>query len=250
MPRVSTDHYIDCAYQKYMQTKRGQKIIELCCLLTEASYTKKALVKKMKTSASEARELLKILIQEHYITYYKRIGGIHWRRGRPSSDSDVDNQLDEGKGRPPKYYSLTADGRFLVRFDPRIANRWFTTEAGKSKLTEQEPLDSYANLEYAIRADKQFRKFGRAQSLMSDDLEGLILNRFVLGYDPKEIPYLYNALVKIMKENVPIDYLLSYYIALERNLQELSSIEKRTKLLMEKMSSLPTIQTYIERNKK
>lgn len=242
--KISEQDFIDPNYRSLMKTKKGKKLIQILRLIIKGSVTVNDIQRKSGFSTSEVKKLLVLGIEREYIKEYK-IDKLRRRRGRPIATRKI-----EDLGRPPKYYYLTGDGKWLMRFDPEVRDCWSNLKETLRLFVKHSEFHSFADFMYEIRKHPQLREFQRSNSLMENMLEQITLRPFVFGnYYGVRIPQLYDELVRVLKESVYPDHIPGYYTALETSLEELKEVEKCHELLLEKMQAIPEVLNYL-RNKK
>jgi len=240
LQRDSLEDYIDSKYKRLIGNARGRKLIQVLRLLTEGIMTKKEIARRTGFSASEVRELVKKGLVDGYIE--RRTKEIRGKPGR------LPNRGQRKRaGRPSYYYYLNGDGKWLIRLDPEVRDRWDEVEIAYEKLIEHTIFDSYANLVYAIRKNAELRKYQKADYFMDDELQRTVLNPFLYvgEYGAKEATQLYDELVRVIKISVRSEDVIGYYSALEESLKELNTVVDCHKALMEKMRTLPEVQEYL-----
>jgi hypothetical protein len=228
-----------------MKSGRGQKLIQVLRLLTEGIMTKKEIAKRTNFSLSETRELLKKGLEEELVEACTGEGKVHKKPGRP-----LTLEQEDVTGRPSNYYFLSGDGKWLIRSDPEVRDRWNQTEATYEKLVEHTGFDSYADLVDAIRRHPKLTNYQKSNYFINGELERVVLNPFLyIGeYRAKEVIQLYDELVRVIKTSVRSEDVVVYYQVLEGSLKELNVIVDCHKALMKKMQTLPEVQEYLRKN--
>lgn len=226
-----------------MRSKTGRKIIATLRILTEGIMTRKELERRTGVSTSAMRKLLLKAQDENLVVAFDR-GKLSRRRGKPGR-----GEFEKETGRPPRYYALSGEGLWFMRFDTQMMDTWKQVQTAYEDLREFSEFDSYANLQYAIQMHPILKEYRKPYYFMDQELQQVPLNPFIWG-GPRdgEVENVYTELAKIIKESVRSEHIFSYYRVLEEAVSELEEILNRHKLLMRKMQKLPEIQEY--RNKR
>ena len=220
-------------------------MIQVLRSLTEGMMTKKEIAKRTSFSLSEVRELLKKGLEEELVEACTGEGKVHRKPGRP-----LHLEREDVAGRPSNYYFLTGNGKWLIRSDPEVRDRWDQTEMTYEKLVEHTSFDSYDDLVEAIRRHPKLMDYQKSSYFMDDELQRVVLNPFLYvgEYRAKEVMQLYDELVKVIKTSVRSEDVIGYYSALEESLKELNTVVDCHKALMKKMRILPEVQEYLRKH--
>lgn len=245
LKKVSCEDFIDPTYRTLMRSKRGRKLVSILRLLSEGMMTIKEITRRTRFSRSEVRDLIGKGLKDGYVEICN-IERVHRKRGKP-----VIGEFEKDTGRPPDYYYLTGDGKWLIRLDPEVRDRWDEVKIAYKKIVEHTDFDSYADLVYAIRKHPQLKKYQKPYYFMDEELELTIFSPFIYGneHGAKEIQ-LYDELVKTIETAVKPEHVLNYYLALERSLVEFNAILDRCKSLVEKMQKIQGAKEYLGRRSK
>jgi hypothetical protein len=227
-----------------MNDKRGRKLIHVLRMVAKGMKTKNEIEDETGIKPSEARELILKGLREGYIEKWKRIGA-RGVRGRP-----ISGKKEESQGRPADVYSLTDDGKWLIRFDPFIRAEWGQVEKAYEILMPNDVWDSYTSFLYAIRNDPLLRKFQKPDEFMENELQQVIFKPFVFAaeYKIENVEQLYDKLIDCFTQSVRPEHIVGYYSSLESCFPQLQGIVDRCELLMRKMQTIPKVQEYLERH--
>lgn len=237
------EDYIDPRYKKYMNSRKGKKMITLLRILTERAFTREELKETTGFSLGEVRKLLLSAADQNFVAEIRGTK-VHRRRG----GSITQPYKEKETTRPPSHYALTSEAMWLMRFDPEVRDRWQEIERAYDKTVTFTAFDSYANLLYAIQKHPNLRQYRKPYYFMDQELQQVPLNPFLWG-GPREgeEEKVYNELVKVIKESVRSNHIFSYYRVLEQAVSELDAILDCHKLLIKKMQILPEVQEYLNK---
>jgi len=244
MSKITPEDHIDPEYKRLIKRKRGKKLIQVLKLLCEGIMTRSKIQRRTKFSISEVRELTNLGIKKGYIKRYSITDKLHRSPGRPQLYESIRNL-----GRRPDYFCLSGNGKWLMRFDPNVRDRWEQLGVKHEGIVEQTEFDSYTDFIYAIRKNPTLNKYRKPYYYMDQELERTALNPFLfVGFlKVEDAEQLHNELINVLKESVASEHIVSYYLALESGIKELYEILSRHRLLLEKMKTLKEVQQYLKK---
>ena len=209
-------------------------------LLTESMMTYKELASRTGLSESKIKNLVCTGEEDGFIQVYTRIQGFRIGPGKKLSEKKT--------GRPEVFCLLTGKAKWLLRLDPEIRDHWPQEGVTYEKVIEHTDLDSYQDLEYAIRKHPKLSKYRVVWDLMGEELQGVLLRPFIIGnrYKSRET-ILYDDLVEAIRKNVRTDHVLPYYFVLRNSFNDITEVLECNRLLLRKMEELPEVQAYLRK---
>jgi hypothetical protein len=242
MEKVSHEDYIDPMYRRLMNSKRGQKLVQVLRVVAMGMKTIEEINDETGYTRSEIRELISKGLKAGYIEVWRTTKCVPGNRGRP-----VAAKREEDTGRPANLYSITAEAKWLIRFDPFTGPKWNQVERVYERLLPLDVWDSYANFRYAIQANPLLRKFQKSDEFMINEFRQTIFKLFVFftQWRIENVEQLYDELIKTFAETVRPEDMVDYYSALERCLPQLQSSVDHCKLILNKMQTVPKIREYL-----
>jgi hypothetical protein len=237
--------FSDPEFEKLRKLKRNNKFMEILRLLTESMMTCQELARRTRLSVSKVKQLVKVGEESGHIEIYQREGGVKRSPGKKGK-----NCLEKKTGRPEMYCLLTGKARWLLRLDSEVCDQWPQEGVKYEGIIEYTDLDSYQDLEYAIRKHPKLSRYRKAWNLMGQDLQGILLKPFIVGNEHKQRdPTTSDDLVNVIKQNVRSEHILPYYFVLRDSLTDITEVLECNKLLLSRMKKLPEVLAYLEKTK-
>jgi DNA-binding Lrp family transcriptional regulator len=243
--KVSEDDYIDPTYKKWVSSNKSEgRLIQIIRIIARQPATVEQISKQTNLSLSQIRKLVKIAEKEDYI---KRNIPSSTKRspGRPLS-----TKHEEVTGRPEHSFSITGNGRWLMRLDPELRDTWEEIQRNYPKNQTRSVFDSYANIIYGIKKSeslKRFEKFEKDYQSFDHLLEMQVLRPFLFTYNSKEVDSVkcHDELVDVIEKYALPQHRLLYYQTLEDSLSKLLREIEMHKTLMDKMKKIPEVSEYL-----
>lgn len=218
-----------------MRTKQGKKLIDIFRILARSISTIEEIKLKTGYPRSEIRNLLNLAEEHGHIHKHSR-GRIRRPRGKPRT-----GEFEKDTGRPPWFYRLTGKALFLMRFDPKLADRWKSVMETYTKVHKPDMFDSFNDLKYAIQKHPVLGKLEKPY-YFDGELQRTLLNPFLFdrSIDERQVDELCDELVQLIRQNVRPEHIGNYISTLQDSVSRLEDVLKKHRLLIEKMNSAET----------
>lgn len=241
MSKITPEDHIDPEYDRLRKKKSGRKLLRVLRLLCEGIMTKSEITHRTRFSVSEVQKLVNHGLRKEYIKSYTFEGKFRRRPGRRQQYEPADKP-----GRKPDYFCLSGNGKWLIRFDPEVCDKWEQLGIRQEGIVEHSGFDSYTDFIYAVRKNQTLNRYDEPYYYMDQELERTVLNAFLFPSFLKEEDReaLYDELIKVMKQSVAPEHIIGYYRTLETAISELEKILERHRLLLEKMEVLEEVRKY------
>jgi len=231
-----------------MSKEPGRKLIQILRLLTEGILTINEITDRVDFSESYVEEIVKRGEKEGYIKKHNKV--VIRKPGRPKARKSERIKPEKKTGRPPYYYCLTGDGKWLIRLDPEVRHIWMDkVEKTYEELTKHTLFDCYANLVYGIQEHQELGEYQRPHYFMDGYLQLKALSPFIYRgeREVEKVTQLYDELIEVIKVCVRSEHIPYYYKTLAQSVPRLKGILDRHYLLMDKLKTLPEVQEYLEK---
>lgn len=236
---------LDPTYVKLKKSDNGKRVLKILKILIKGKKTRADIKDETVFSTSEVRRLLLRAQKLDLVEEYKKI--VDRRPGKP-----VIGNFEKETGRPAVYYGLTRSGLNAIRFDPEIIDHWNEIKKIYGFSNETSFFDSYEDLLNALEDNSILREFDKP-SFDVEFLQHEVFDRFVYVSKSKEkdvTDELYDELIRVLTENIPSKFILSFYECLDQRVSRLDVFLSRYRKLLEKLKNSSTIKKQLEKRDK
>ncbi|MCW3999902.1 MAG: hypothetical protein NWE93_06660 [Candidatus Bathyarchaeota archaeon] len=247
MPRtkVSEDDFIDPTYKTWISSKgANRKLIRILRVIVKQPSTFEQLHTETRIAVSDLHKLVEIAEKKKYIK--RQIPSKQSKpRGRP-----ICSKHQEHMGKKKHKFVITGNGRWLMRLDPELRDKWEEIQRNYPIDVARTVFDSYANLKCGIKKSQKlrhFEAFDQNYQLLDNYLEMLALRPFLFTNKNQETEAVdcYDELVDVIANYVLPEHKVDYYLALENSLNKLNREIEMHKILLDKIKRITEIKEHI-----